>query len=71
MGMDADSGDIVTSDLIDKDVDDVTVLPGLLDQVKGRIDRFLGDGAYCATSDQMKPARRRAIRAYVQFPQRD
>ena len=46
LGIDADNGDIVASDLTDKDVGDVTVLPDLLDQVEGRIHRFLGDGAY-------------------------
>ena len=46
IGIDADNGDIVASDLTDKDVGDVTVLPDLLDQVDGQIRRFLGDGAY-------------------------
>lgn len=46
LGIDADNGDIVASDLTDKDVGDVTVLPDLLDQVEGRVHRFLGDGAY-------------------------
>ena len=36
----------MAADLTDKDVGDVTVLPDLLDQVDGRIDKFLADGAY-------------------------
>jgi hypothetical protein len=46
LGVDPDDGEIVASALTDHDVGDVTVLPDLLDQVDGRIDRFLGDGAY-------------------------
>ena len=46
IGIDPDDGEIVASDLTDHDVSDVTVLPDLLDQVEGRINRFLGDGAY-------------------------
>ncbi|MGI9449714.1 MAG: IS5 family transposase [Geminicoccaceae bacterium] len=46
LGIDPDNGNIVASDLTDKDVGDVTVLPDLLDQVDGRIDKFLADGAY-------------------------
>lgn len=46
LGIDPDDGEIVASDLTDHDVGDVTVLPDLLDQVEGRIKRFLGDGAY-------------------------
>lgn len=46
LGIDASNGDIVASDLTDKDVGDVTVLPDLLDQVDSRINRLLGDGAY-------------------------
>jgi len=46
LGIDADNGDIVASDLTNKDVGDVTILPDLLHQVDGRIHRFLGDGAY-------------------------
>ena len=36
----------MASDLTDHGVGDVTDLPDLLDQVDGRIDQFLGDGAY-------------------------
>ena len=46
LGIDPDDGEIVASDLTDHDVGDVTILPNLLDQVEGRIVRFLGDGAY-------------------------
>ena len=46
IGTDPEDGEIVTSDLTDHDVGDVTVLPALLDQVEGRIVHFLGDGAY-------------------------
>ncbi|MEM9670905.1 MAG: IS5 family transposase, partial [Pseudomonadota bacterium] len=46
LGIDPADGDIVASELTNKDVGDVTVLPDLLDQVESRIDRFLADGAY-------------------------
>lgn len=46
LGIDPADGEIVASDLTNKDVGDVTVLPDLLDQVESRIDRFLADGAY-------------------------
>ena len=46
LGIDPANGDIVAADLTDKDVGDVTVLPDLLDQVDGRINKFLADGAY-------------------------
>ena len=59
LGIDASNGDIVASDLTDKDVGDVTVLPDLLDRVDGRINRFLGDGAYDGdpTYRALKPRR--------------
>ena len=46
LGIDPANGDIVAADLTDRDVGDVTVLPDLLDQVDGRINTFLADGAY-------------------------
>ena len=46
LGIDPANGDIVATDLTDKDIGDVTVLPDLLDQVDGRINKFLADGAY-------------------------
>lgn len=46
LGIDPDNGDIVAADLTEKDVADVTALPDLLDQVDGRISKFLADGAY-------------------------
>ncbi len=46
LGIDPDNGEIVAFDLTDKDVADVTALPDILDQVDGRISKFLADGAY-------------------------
>ena len=46
VGIDPDDSEIVASDLTDHDDADVTILPALLGQLDGRIDRFLGDGAF-------------------------
>ena len=46
IGMDAESGEIVTSDLTDKAVDDAAHVPVLLDQISTPIASFLGDGAF-------------------------
>jgi Transposase DDE domain len=46
IGMDAGSGEIVASDLTDKDVDDAAHVPVLLDQISTPIASFMGDGAY-------------------------
>jgi len=44
--MDAESGEIVTSDLTDKAVDDAAHVPVLLDLISTPIASFLGDGAF-------------------------
>lgn len=46
LGLDLVSGEIVCTDLTTDGVGDSTALPGLLAQVDGPIDLFLGDGAY-------------------------
>lgn len=46
LGIDAGVSEIVASNLTGHDAGEVTVLSELLDQVDGRIGRFLGDGAY-------------------------
>ncbi|SDR45427.1 IS5 family transposase [Pseudovibrio sp. Tun.PSC04-5.I4] len=46
LGMDLNTGEIVCSDLTYENVGDPTVLPDLLDQVDGPVNKFLGDGAY-------------------------
>ncbi|SDR48737.1 IS5 family transposase [Pseudovibrio sp. Tun.PSC04-5.I4] len=46
LGMDLNTGEIVCSDLTYENVGDPTVLPDLLDQVDGLVNRFLADGAY-------------------------
>jgi hypothetical protein len=46
LGLDLVSGEIVCSDLTTDDIGDPAALPGLLDQIDGPIDLFLGDGAY-------------------------
>jgi len=46
IGMDAESGEIVTSDLTDKAVDDAAHVPVLLDQISIPIASFMGDGAF-------------------------
>ncbi len=46
LGLDPKSGKLVARDLTSRHVADVTALPGLLDQVDGRIDIFLADPAY-------------------------
>ncbi len=51
--MDLNTGEIVCSDLAYENVGDPSVLPDLLDQVEGPVDRFLADGAYDG-----KPTRR-------------
>ncbi len=46
IAIDPDGGEIVASVLTPSDVGDVTVLPDLLEQVDGRIETYLADGAY-------------------------
>jgi transposase len=46
LGLDLVSGEIVCSDLTTDDVGDPTALPDLLDQVDGRVAKFIADGAY-------------------------
>src|SRR3712207_7641856 len=46
IGMDADTGRIVASELTPHDVDDGSQVGPLLDQVTGPLASFTGDGAY-------------------------
>ena len=46
LGLDLVSSQIVCSELTPDDVGDPTALPSLLDQIHGRVDLFLADGAY-------------------------
>jgi Transposase DDE domain len=46
VGVDADTGRIVASELTDKDTDDGSWTGPLLDQVDGPVASFTGDGAY-------------------------
>ena len=46
IGVDADTGRIVASELTTNDVDDGSQVGPLLDQVAGRVASFTGDGAY-------------------------
>jgi hypothetical protein len=46
LATDADTGFIVASELTDKDADDGSQVGPLLDQVKGPVASFTGDGAY-------------------------
>ena len=44
--MDADTGQIVAATLTPKDIDDASQVDPLLDQAKGTMASFTGDGAY-------------------------
>ena len=46
IGIDADTGEIVASDLTDKDVDDASHVGPMLDQLSLAPTSFIGDGAY-------------------------
>jgi len=46
IGVDADTGEIVATALTTNDVDDVSQIGRLLDQVEGPVASFTGDGAY-------------------------
>ena len=46
IGTDAGNGEIVASDLTDKDVDDASHVPTLLDQLTQDPASFMADGAY-------------------------
>jgi hypothetical protein len=46
IGIDAGTGEIIAFDLTDKDVDDASHVPTLLDQLAGAPASFMGDGAY-------------------------
>jgi hypothetical protein len=46
IGMDANTGEIVTTALTTNDVDDASQVRPLLDQVEGPVAWFTGDGAY-------------------------
>ena len=46
IGIDADTGEIVASDLTDKDVDDASHVGPMLDQLSLAPTSFMGDGAY-------------------------
>ena len=50
IGIDADSGEIVAFDLSDKDVDDASHVPTLLDQLTQAPASFMADGAYDRTA---------------------
>lgn len=50
IGIDGDSGDIVASDLTDKDVDDASHVEPLLDQLHAAPASFMADGAYDRTA---------------------
>ncbi len=44
--LDPDNGELIAQELTGNDLADPAALPGLLDQVDGRIGTFLADGAY-------------------------
>jgi hypothetical protein len=46
IGVDAETGQILASELTTSDVDDGSPVESLLDQVKGPLASFIGDGAY-------------------------
>jgi hypothetical protein len=50
IGIDAASGEIVAFDLTDKDVDDASHIPTLLDQLMQAPASFMADGAYDRTA---------------------
>ncbi|MEP2473259.1 MAG: transposase, partial [Paracoccaceae bacterium] len=45
LGLDLVSGQIVCSDLTTDDIGDPRALPGLLEQIDGKVKKFLADGA--------------------------
>ncbi len=46
LGLELVSGEIVCSELTTDDIGDPNLLPGLLDQIGGPVEKFLADGAY-------------------------
>jgi len=46
LGLDLVSSKVISSDLTADDIGDPTALPGLLDQIAGPVEMFIGDGAY-------------------------
>lgn len=58
IGIDADTGEIGASDLIDKDVDDASHVGSILDQLSLAPTSFMGDGAYDRSSVRELLARR-------------
>jgi Transposase DDE domain len=49
IGLDADTGEIVASELTRNDIDDGSQVGPLLDQIAGPVASFTGDGAYDTT----------------------
>jgi hypothetical protein len=49
IGVDADTGQILASELTSSDVDDGSQVEPLLDQITGQLASFIGDGAYDQT----------------------
>ena len=58
IGIDADTGEIVASDLTDKDVDDASHVGPMLDQLSLAPTSFMGDGAYDRSAVREQLARR-------------
>ena len=58
IGIDADTGEIVASDLTDKDVDDASHVDPMLDQLSSAPTSFMGDGAYDRSTVRELLARR-------------
>lgn len=58
IGIDADTGEIVASDLTDKDVDDASHVGPMLDQLSLTPTSFMGDGAYARSAVSELLARR-------------
>ena len=60
VGIDADTGEIVASDLTDKDVDDASHVGPMLDQLSLAPTSFIGDGAYDGSAVSELLARRKS-----------
>jgi hypothetical protein len=71
LGVDADTGRIVASELTGKDVDDGSRVAPLLDQVDGPVASFTGDGAYDREEVYGGVAARHLEAAVVVPPRRD
>jgi hypothetical protein len=66
IGIDVASGEIVAFDLTDKDVDDASHVPALLDQLTQAPASFMADGAYdrAATCDATSPEIRSPVSSF-------